>query len=710
MTLAKDDCYRVFSNLDDISDNLKKAVILYEDRYFYYHFGFNPFALTKAAFYTAMKKRRMGASTITMQLARSVYKIDTTTVFGKINQIEKALRIEYHYSKKEILEAYLNLVPYGHNIEGAGAASLIYFKKEAKNLTLPEALALAVIPQNPNDRTPTNENGLKEMEKARYRLSLMWKEKGYDFIDTANMKINVYKINDLPFLSPHYVQRQIFLNKDKNNIKTSLDIYLQKDIENIVSSYLDRNKNKKVNNSAVLLKNYKTNETVVYVGSANFFDNSILGQVDGITAYRSPGSAMKPFIYALGIEGGIIHPMSLMKDIPKQFGIYSPENFERGFMGAISATESLVESRNVPAVDLLLKLPKSSFYNLLKSTGLKNLKSEDFYGLALALGGFEIDMERIVDLYSMLANLGEFKDGQRMISKESAFLTINMLEKNKDIDENPEYIRQKRHKIAFKTGTSYSYKDAWTFGIFGDYVLGVWIGNFDGEPNPAFVGRKMATPLFFEIARYLMKNKDFVDYDFAPELLNLKEVDICEDTFDLAGAFCKKTVKSLIIPMKSPIKVSKIHREIPIDIKTGKRACIHENGKTVLKIYEIWPSDIVKIFENRGIYKKSPPPFLKDCLIEDTIHMGQPPEIIYPTLNLKYMVDKKDFDKTKIPFMARISNDAKKIFWFVNNSYIGEAKKDEPLLWKASLGIFDITAVDDFGRQATVKINVGLTE
>jgi len=703
---AKDEIYRVYTPLKDISRDLIKAVLLYEDKYYYYHFGFNPLSVLRSAWSTVTGVRKMGASTITMQLARAVYGLNTSNICGKIKQIFYSVVIETYYSKNEILEAYLNIAPYGHNIEGVGAASLIYFHIDAKRLSVQQSLILAVIPQNPVLRAPDTEKGVKRVFEAENYLAQKWKNEGNKGTEAVFLPLKVYKMSEIPFRAPHWSRRMM---KDSGgNIHTSLDYRLQKELEKILSDYVKSKKIKGVRNGAVLLKNFRTGETLAYIGSVSFFDDSVQGQVDGVDSLRSPGSVLKPFIYALAMDYGIIHPMSLLKDIPRNYGVYSPENFDRHYKGAVSATDALNSSRNVPAVELLLALPDNAFYRMLQKAGIRKLKSADFYGLALALGGAEITLENAVDLYAMLGNLGVYRDKQRMLSKESAFLTVDMLSKNPFEQKLSRYIKkdEKDIPVAWKTGTSYSYKDAWTAGLFGDFALGVWIGNFDGEPNHSFVGRTMAAPLFFKIVDYMKRRYPMESREIAlPYGLNLQQVDICDGTFDIAGKYCPYSFKSWIIPLKSPIKVSDIHRLLPVMIDGGKRACRYEKGKTILKVFEVWPSDLAAVFKRLGIHKNSPPPFAKDCLDEEEIYYGKKPEIVYPVVGLDYMISTDDGSEN-IPFKATIDNDASTVFWFVNDAYVGKSLKNEIFSWPAKTGDFVLTAVDDLGRNSTAKITV----
>lgn len=725
LTLSRDDKYRLFTPLKDIPENAKKALILYEDKNFYTHNGVDTFAIARAAFSMLTGGRKQGASTITMQLARLVYDIDSTSIYGKIQQIVRALQIERHYSKDKILESYFNLAPYGDNIEGLGAAALIYFHNDVKKLSLPELLTLIVVPQNPSKRNP-NKNG-PELAEARKRLSGLWLETHPD--DTQNayldLPLKIYTRSDIPFLAPHFTN--LVLNQKKGSITTTLDIHLQHALESVTRNYLKRKKEYDFKNAAVMVLDYKTMEVVSYIGSADFFNSSILGQVDGLKAQRSPGSAMKPFIYALAIEQGLIHPLTLLKDLPKSYAFYNPENFDHGYRGVVSATSALVYSLNIPAVDLLQKLSGDSFYTLLKKGGVKGLKSERFYGLALALGGFEISMQEMVKLYAALvrggtpADLKFIKENQedifqhnanlnnqdtseeKLFSPEAGFLTLKMLGYNDPVDGN------KSIPVYWKTGTSYSYKDAWSIGIAGKYVIGVWIGNFDGTPNHSFVGRTAAAPLFFEIVRTLQKYGDFSKYTLSPDGLNLARIDICRSTGDIANAYCPDTVKSWFIPGVSPIKLSGVHRRIVIDKKTGLRACRHTPPTTELKIYEFWPTDVLNAFERAGLSKKTPPPFLKSCDVTIS-QQGVPPQIIYPISNIIHLVRSHKLEDEKIILKASTDPDARLIYWFMDGALLGQSTPNETLAIKAIIGTHEIKAVDDLGRSSVKKLRIQLED
>ncbi len=708
LTLNNEDKYRLFVPLKQIPDNLKKSVILYEDRYFYYHPGFNPFSLVRA-FFSLFGGRKLGASTITMQVARITNDLNTKTIPGKIKQIIKAIQIETFYSKDEILEAYLNLVPYGHNIEGAGAASLIYFNARVANLSLSEILALTVIPQNPTKRVPTNSSGFKTMMEMREKLAKSWFEK-----NKQEPLLPIAVGVNLPNESMHIVQEMLSAT-DKNVINTTIDLDIQKQIEKIVNSYILQKNKYGVYNAAVLLVDSENMNVMASIGSNDFFNNEIQGQVNGVKALRSPGSALKPFIYGLALDQGLIHSKTILKDIPKSFGVYNPENSDRQFMGTVPADLALVYSRNVPAVDLLKKLKPASFYNLLIKSGV-NLKSEDFYGLSLALGGYEISMEEVSKLYAALLNRGNLRELKkelgddansetRILSPEASYIVIEMLEKNPPINSYSKYItiKNKTKPIAWKTGTSFGYKDAWSVGTVGPYVLAVWIGNFDGRGNNSFKGREMAGPLFFNIANFLEKTDPKIKkYKYNTINLNVKEVEVCTTTGDLKTNLCPTSTKALFIPMVSPIKSSNVYRKIPIDIKTGKRACQSNPPYTKEEIFEFWPSDLENAKRMVGIYLKKPPEFEENCDLNTRYIYGKIPEITSPINNLTYY---KQTDK-KLPLKAITDTNVRKIFWFINQNFIGESEPNKTLFIEPEIGKLTVTVVDDSGNSSSININV----
>ena len=411
---AQDGRYRLFTELDDVAAVGREATLLYEDRSFYRHPGVDPLALARAAWTTYVRRTRVvGGSTITMQLARLRFDLDTRTVFGKLVQSARALQLERHYGKAEILEAYLNLAPYGGSIEGIGTASRVYFDKPASALSLGEALALAVIPQNPTDRFPVRVAGRAELLAARERLLAAWLSAAGDAdpgtIARARLVPGFRSPARLPSHAPHFVRDHVPYDGGAR-IRTTLDLDLQGLVEARIAEHVERRRRDGIVNAAAMLVDARRMEVLALVGSAGFFDAAIAGQVNGVRAPRSPGSTLKPLLYALALDAGLIHPMTLLEDAPRRYAAYTPENFDRGFLGPVFARDALVYSRNVPAVGLLAELGVERFRDWLHGAGVADLRPAADYGLALALGGSEITMEELTRLYATLAGKGVWRD------------------------------------------------------------------------------------------------------------------------------------------------------------------------------------------------------------------------------------------------------------------------------------------------------------
>lgn len=713
LTLNDDDKYRLFTPLSAISPQLREATLLQEDQYFYWHYGLNPWALLKAGWQTyVVKSRRVGASTITMQLARIRFGINSKNALGKLKQALRAIQLEMHYSKNELLEAYLNLAPYGGNIEGVGAASLVYFNKVVSSISLAEALTLSIIPQNPVRRTPNNKN-LKQIRNKLYSRWLLKHSKDIDKNSTINLPLEMHTVHSLPFIAPHFVNSLLSKPLPKQQeFKTTLNIDLQTIVKRISNRYLSRKKELGVHNAAVLLVDSRDMSVKSLLGSADFFNQAIEGQINGAEIKRSPGSTLKPFIYGLALDQGLIHPNTMLKDVPHSFGSYNPENFDYDFMGPIKARDALVLSRNIPAIFLASQL-KPSLFDLLEQAQINDLKAESYYGLALSLGGAELTMQELTSLYAMLANDGlwrpvrKFKDekigkAKRLLSPEASYLVLDMLKNTPRPDFN--YLTKQQLPVHWKTGTSSGYRDAWAVGLFGPYVLTVWIGNFNNKANPAFVGKNIAAPLFFELIDAINHEKGPIPIlEKRPETMNLTQIEVCKASGMLPTKYCLDTEKTWFIPGKSPIKSDTIYREVAIDKLTGLRTCKF-NENTGFEIYEFWPSDLLKIFKRAGIQRRIPPAYNPDCALNE--QRGLSPQITSPQTELKYIVQANEQQKTKIPLTAVTDADVRVLYWFINEAYLAKTHADEPFLWPAKAGKFTIRVVDDHGRSDARDITI----
>jgi penicillin-binding protein 1C len=729
--LADDDRYRVYVPLEKIAPQLVEMTLLHEDRYFHEHVGFNPIALLRASWSdTRGQGRRLGASTITMQLARLHYHLNTRTIGGKLAQIVAAIHLECHCSKHEILEAYLNLAPYGRNVEGVGAASLIYFGKEPAELSPVEAMTLAVIPQSPARRSPGTAAHDQALQKARGILLTQWLElhpEDARLRGVLAMPLEMKLPRDLPFQAPHLVEEMMLADTTpRAETRLALDLGLQDLLERQLTQYLAMRETDGFKNACALLIDYRTMEVRAAVGSADFRRADIHGQVDGLRAQRSPGSALKPFIYALAMDEGLIHPNSLLKDAPASFDGYDPENFDHNFAGPIRAKDALVQSRNVPAVDLESRLdPKRNLYTLLREAGIRHLQPESHYGLTIALGSAEVSPEEIGTLYAMLANRGVLRPlrrtleepvdpGTPMLSPEASYLTLDMLKDavRPDAVNVPRLVNEVR-PVAWKTGTSFSYRDAWSAGVFDNYVLVVWVGNFDGTVNPEFVGRTAAAPLLFRMIDALRATYPApreTCFTRTPDL-NLRQVDLCAVSGMIAAPNCPQTVKGWFIPGKSPIAACDVHRRVWIDNLSGLRLSNAPDNPSAAhaEVCEFWPSDLEKLFQAAGLPRVGPPTMVAQTHSSTALpghDAVKGPCIVSPKKGLIYHLRVGAVGDEVLNLEATAETSREHLHWFVDAAYLGVSEPSTALLWKLQPGRHVIRAVDDLGRADSRQITV----
>ncbi len=730
LTLSADEKYRIFTPLDKISPALQQATILYEDKYFYAHAGVNPVSLLSAAKnYFRGNPHPAGASTITMQVARLKYGLNTTRIRGKLIQIAAAIYIDAFYSKRDILEAYLNLAPYGGNIEGVGAASLIYFRQSAENISTIESITLSTIPQNPTKRGLNTPTGLKNMNNMRKELVNKWIQRYPDdknLGELADMELDIHTARDLPFYAPHFIDRAIArhnnywanIGKRNSRIITTIDLDLQQRLEQALGREIGRRENIGVENAAMVLINYKTMEVISHIGSANYFNKSIYGENDGVYARRSPGSTLKPLIYAAAVDMGKIHGMTLLKDSKINFGVYAPENSDNEFYGPVLARDALAHSRNIPAINLLRQIGPENFYNLLSESGVSNLRPYGHYGISIALGGAEVSMLELARIYATMANLGmkynikteqsdDIGPGDQLLSPEAFFIVLDMLSHQAAPSKNIPFAKSKRANIRhyWKTGTSSSFRDAWTAGIFGDYVLVVWVGNFTGQPNNSFSGARVAAPIYFALSDVVIKYTNTENNNFLRPDLNISQIDMCADVGGIAGTYCPKTVKSYFIPGKSPIDTTSVYRAIPIDKKTGRRACSRDPETTYMKVYEFWDSEFLDMFNRAGIRRNTPPAFLENCNLDEIASMRPAPIITSPADGTRTVITTQS-NTAPIAFVAITDSPNTKIFWFLDDKMIGTTQSGETLMYDVIIGDHRIRAMDELGTGAASEFLV----
>ncbi len=745
LTLAGDQQYRLWTPLERIAPVQVETVTLYEDRSFRWHPGVNPAALVRGAWNSAFGRRREGGSTLTMQLARRLYHIDSRSLRGKAAQVGAALWLEARYSKHDILEAYLNCAPYGSNIEGVGAASLIYFDHPAATLTLPEALTLAVIPQNPLKRLATGitaadaatapKAGSAALQEARARLWALWRERHASARDGTSV-VDAQALPSpptlgrarLPFDAPHLTDMLlaqaagnggIAAREADGAIHSTIDPRMQHTLERVMANYIAARSPVGIRNASALLLDTSTMEVRAVVGSAGYDNAAIFGQVNGTLARRSPGSTLKPFIYALALDQGLLHPRTILKDAPTAFGPFGPENFDGQFMGPISAQDALTHSRNVPAVAVAARLQSPDLYQFLRLNHVARLESPEHYGLALVLGGGEVTPEELARMYAVLANGGDAQaiaytrqqsqanakqEPQRLLSPEAAFITLDMLRQT----PRPDTGLPAAPAIAWKTGTSWGFRDAWTAGVFGRHVLVVWVGDFDGAGNPAFIGIDAAAPLFLRMVDALRAQG--LDPGAVARLQppDLRRVEVCAATGGPPDALCPARVQTWFIAGKSPQRPGTEHRTVWLDTASGQVRCgpdpAHPEAVHAV-VVEQWGSDLQRLFRKAGLPRRVARP--ADCAasaagtasatIDDAEAPGEAPAIASPLRGVSYVLNPRA--PQPLVLRAEAAAEVRTLYWFAGSALLGRTAPGEGLAWTPPApGRYEMRVVDDQGR------------
>jgi penicillin-binding protein 1C len=489
----------------DVDPTYLNLLLAYEDQRFRTHDGVDPLALARAAVQLVSRGHIVsGGSTITMQLARLMEPRRERSLYAKLHQIVRAIEIESKLDKDQILNLYLALAPYGGNLEGIRAASIAYFGKEPKRLSLAEAALLVALPQSPETRRLDRHPDAARLGRDRV-LDRMVEEHRISPDEAAQAKaVPVPRMRKaIPILAPHSSDQAIAVMKDTPVIKLTLDAGLQKVLEPLAR---DRAMALGPNISvAIIVVDNETSDVLARVGSADYFDETRAGQVDMTRAVRSPGSTLKPFIYGLAFEDGFVHPESLIDDRPIRFGSYAPENFDLTYQGTVPVRKALQLSLNVPAIALLDRVGTSRLASRLRQAGANLvLPKDEVPGLAMGLGGVGVTLQDLALLYSGLPRLGTTKPLREIVGADDVREPMRLMDRVAAWDVGnvlmgtPPPENAPHNRIAFKTGTSYGYRDAWSVGFDGRMTVGVWVGRPDGAPVPGLIGRNAAAPILFD--------------------------------------------------------------------------------------------------------------------------------------------------------------------------------------------------------------------
>ncbi len=710
--LTDDDKWRLRTQLEDVSTELLEAIIKKEDRWFYYHPGVNPISIIKAIYRNiSAGKVISGGSTITMQTVRLLEPADRTYI-NKFFEMLKAVQLEWHYSKDEILEIYLSLLPYGGNVEGVKSASYIFLNSPPSKLSLAQSVLLTVIPNDPNNlRIDHNPDMAKQKRdiwlKYFYKNKVFNQEEIYDAISEP-IPAGRHFINKF---APHFSDYLRATIRDQE-IPTYLSIKNQINAEKLLRNHVARVKSKNVSNGAVIVINNKTHSIEAYCGSADFYDEKSYGQVDGIRAVRSPGSTLKPGLYAYSFDVGMLTPRMILLDLPSDFLGYQPENFTNEYNGAVTVEFALQNSLNIPAVSLLEDVGFEEYTELLIKAGFQRIKKDRRkLGLSLILGGCGVTLLELTEFFSAFANEGylypvrfirnaSIADSISIFSPASAYMISEILSGIERPDLPNELLDlTELPRIAWKTGTSYGKRDAWAIGYNPNYTIGVWMGNFDGKGSPHLSGAEMAVPLLFDLFNAIDHNNK--TWFTIPDDCLIRNV--CGETGLLPGKYCKKTVADHYIKNTSHKNICELRKEFYISTDSNTRyckECLPDSGY-INSVYPVYPAELTLWYETNGINYAKPPEHNPKC---EARFSDNGPVILSPSNNFEYYLEKNSGQE--ILLQAASEGNVKNHYWYINNKYYKKCKPGDRIFFPAISGVHKITCIDESGRDETVEIIV----
>jgi penicillin-binding protein 1C len=722
--LSHDDKWRIKTELREIIPELRKAILHKEDRYFYYHPGVNPVAIVRALTNNLLRsKTTSGASTITMQVARLTERYQTgarkRTYGNKLIEIGRALQLEWYYSKDEILQLYLNLVPYGGNVEGVKSAALLYFGRLPDQLSLAQITALAIVPNRPtslylgrhNARITEERNKwLKRFDTQRIFSKEAIKDALAEPLDARR--------SDIPRLVPHLAYRLKRQYRNAATLVTTIDRAKQDKTQQLAYNYHRRLRNLNIHNLSVVIVNNHTHQVEAYLGSPDFQDGENGGQVDGVLAVRSPGSTLKPLVYATAFDEGILTPKTILTDVPTDFKGYQPENYDQQFNGKVTVEKALAYSLNIPAVKTLDAVGLPLFIKKMKQANFRQIsRDENKLGLSVILGGCGVTLEELMGLFSTFANQGQYVPavytiGQplvqpvQVISPAASFVVTEMLTQALRPDL-PNNYQSSYHvpKIAWKTGTSYGRRDAWSIGYNATYTVGVWVGNFTGDGVRELSGSDIATPLLFQIFNAIDYNS--LNQWFRPPS-GLQFRLVCAETGKVPNQFCESQVTDYFLPLVSSPEPCDHSQEIAVSADGNFSYCTTCRPETgyLKKWFNRFSPELIAWYESEGITYQQIPAHNPRCT---RIFSDQAPTIVSPAEGREYLMDLAA--SPQLMLAANTSHAVKLVYWYINDRFYKVARASEKIFFTPGVdvpspGAIKISCSDDQGRNSDIRIQV----
>lgn len=728
--IASDGQWR-FPEADSIPYRFEKCVVYFEDEYFNYHPGFNPVSISKALWNNLKGKPRKGGSTITQQVIRLSRKNKKRTYWEKGIELFQATRLEAGYSKKEILKLYASYAPFGGNVVGLETASWRYFGLPANELSWGQAAVLAVLPNAPSLIFPGKN---EEILRAKRDALLQKLFKNNEIDETTYLLALEEALPGKPFALPDdipHLTEKIRKEHPGKRIQTTIQLSLQEKANRIASTHYRRLSQNQIHNLAILVMDVNTKEILAYVGNSPT-DSDHGNYVDIIQKSRSTGSILKPFLYASMLHSGEILPNTLIADVPTSINGYAPENYDKTFQGAVPASISLSRSLNIPAVRMLREYGLQRFYNTLKKTDQKGLtQSADYYGLSIILGGAESSLWDVTKAYAGMASTLNFFNASSSEYRESEFLDPTYIKNERENsfgkiqnsssvwnsgaiyktfeamrnvnrptgEENWEFFSSSQ-PIAWKTGTSYGFKDAWAVGVTPKYAIGVWVGNAGGEGRPGLTGILAAAPVLFDVLTELPHSGWFqIPYD------ELIETEICSKSGHLAGVYCEETAVEWI--PKNGIKTAACpyHQQFFLDQSETYRVNSSCYSLSEMKSQTRFSLPPVMEFYYAATHPeyRPLPPFAPNCLQEGEKLM----EFIYPRKREAVLLP-RNFDEqvNEVIFKLAHRSSETTVYWYLDSQFIGKTETFHELAISPTPGQYVLTVVDEKGNELKEWIEV----
>ncbi len=727
--IAADQQWR-FPTPDSVPEKYKTCLIEFEDKHFRRHWGVNPLAIGRAIKQNIDGGRIVsGASTITMQTIR-LSRNESRTFGEKFIEMILATRMEFSYSKDEILALYAAHAPMGGNVVGIEAASWRYFGHQAATLSWAEAATLAVLPNSPA-LMHFGRNRDKLLNKRNKLLEKLYQRNILDEVDyeLAISEPLPFQPQALPQIAPHLVTR-LYRQKAGEYIVSTIDKQQQERTENILARWNAEFAQNGIKNIAAIIFDVEKNEVVAYCGNVDFERDISANQVDIIQAPRSTGSILKPFLYCAMLQEGLLLPDQLLPDVPINLNGFAPKNFSLQYDGAVHASEALARSLNVPSVVSLRKYSVPKFYNILQRAGMTTLnRSADNYGLSLILGGAEGKLWDISYMYLQMAQQLKLfnEEGRYFEMKQPAYLLTENNNEKGDRNRNPlfsagaiwqtlealtnvnrpEEIDWRSipsiQKIAWKTGTSFGFRDGWSVGVSPKYVVGVWVGNSDGEGRPGLTGARTAGMVMFDIFNSLPQSRWFEK----PEN-DLVRAEICHESGFLKGMNCpetatdttwisKKGLDAAVCPYHKLVHLSEDMKYQVFDDCAGSRGIVHTS-------WFILPPSWEWYYKEQHPDYRPLPPYSPECREDSDIRLM---EFIYPFPNAIINLPKQlDGSPGKLIFEVAHRNPQNRVFWHLDGQYIGDTQYFHKKEYSPSKGEHSLTVVDETGVSIAIKFSI----